>query len=185
MESARNRKSPSEDAKPAEFQLIQNSARPDAVRNARPAHLVSHPIQIYHPVFAKFLSRAFLPFDGDTETLQKTSEFINASRRCYRNERDRVLAIESSLSSLVHPSVLSAMRVNTGDGGWFLPDGAIPASCPLVPKQPVCAFVEVKNEAGAGSCDPILQCQSDFVKLCSAKNVGVPPTLDRKFTFTE
>jgi len=182
VEAARNRKSPSDDAKPGEFHAAQTSARRDAVRNERPVTLTGHPIQIYHPVFAKFLSRAFSPFSGDEKTLEETSDFINASRQCYRDETTRIKALRPYLSSLIHIDAWDEKTVPLDGKNYFKPDATIQAGCSWGPTRPICAFIEVKNEVGTGGCDPALQCQSDFVKLCTASTVGVLPTLDHQFT---
>ena len=176
-DAARKRKSPSEDAKHGALRPIQRISRIDAVRNERPMYLAGPPIQIYHPVFSKFLSLAFSPFDGDEETLQRTSEFIEASREFYDDEKTRVKAIGQSLSALVHSEVLND-PTNYTDGSSFKPDGTIYASHSPNSPRSVCAYVEVKNEIGTGGCDPALQCQSDFVKLCSSSTVGVLPIRD-------
>ncbi|KAF9643722.1 hypothetical protein BDM02DRAFT_3123011 [Thelephora ganbajun] len=172
-EAARKRKSPSDDAKPEELHHTQDLTRTDAVRNERPMHLSGPPIQIYHPVFAKFLSRAFLPFDGDEETLRQASELIKASRRCYEGEATRVQALRSHLSDLVHQDVLTQATITLDDNEWMKSDATVYTGCHWASAWPVCAFVEVKNEVGTGGCDSALQCQSDFVRLCSASAVSV------------
>lgn len=179
VEAARQRKSPSSDAKLSH--TTQKSTRQDAVRNERPIHLAGPPIQIYHPVFAKFLSRAFLQFDGNEEILQWTSKFIQVSRDCYENDAYRMSALRPCLADLVHGDAMIFSKVDLGDGKWFEPDATIRADYIQGRPQPVCAFVEVKNEVGTGGCDPALECQSDFVKLCSANSVGILPTLDYRF----
>ena len=181
MNAARKRKSPSEDAKHGALRPTQRIDRIDAVRNERPTHLAGPPIQIYHPVFSKFLSLAFSPFDGDEKTLQRTSEFIEASRRLYDDEKARVKAIRQHLSALVHNDVLTEETNEIDNGKCFKPDGTIFASPSPDPPRSVCAYVEVKNEIGTGGCDPTLQCQSDFVKCCSSSSVGVLPILGDKF----
>ena len=181
-EAARKRKSPSEDAKPAVLRSTQRSTNVDAVRNERPMYLSGPPIQIYHPVFGKFLSLASMPFDGDEETLRKTSEFIEASRRLYDNEDTRLKTLKPYLGTLVHPYA-SRQTTHMIDGGKkFAPHATIFSESPQESVSPVCAFLEVKNEVGTGSCDPALQCQSDFVKLCSSSDVGALPTFDHLLT---
>ncbi|KAF9643961.1 hypothetical protein BDM02DRAFT_3272735 [Thelephora ganbajun] len=167
-EAARKRRSPSDDAKPEELYHTQDLTRADAVRNERPMHLSGPPIQIYHPVFAKFLSRAFLPFGGDEETLRRTSEFIKASRQCYKDGVARMQALRSHLSDLVHQDIFTEATITLDDNEWMEPGATIYTGCHWGSAWPVCAFVEVKNEVGTGGCDPALQCQSDFVRLCSA-----------------
>jgi hypothetical protein len=89
-------------------------------------------------------------------------------------------ALRPLLADSVHPDIHRWVTLDIDDGEKITADGTVLAD--YSPERPlsVCAFVEVKNEVGTGACDPALQCQSDFVKLCSATTVGVPPTHDRK-----
>lgn len=174
--AGRKRKPPSEDAKPEELHNTQISTRVDAVHNERPIHLTCPPLQIYHPVFSKFLSNAFLPFSGDLETLRKTSQLMGASRQYYEHEWERADLLRSLLSTLVHPGFRDATSVPIDDDDEFWPDGKVNSTRLWGSALPVCALLEVKNEVGTGGCDPALQCQSDFVKLCSAEIVGTPPS---------
>ena len=143
--------------------------------------LIAPPIQIYHPVFAKFLSRAFLPFDGDDETLRQTSKFMRNSCWCYEDHATRVRALRPSLADLLHRNMFNSFIIYIDGSKQMNPDGAIYAGCYWGITMPVCAFLEVKNEVGTGDCDPALQCQSDFVTLCSSSTVSVLLALDRQF----
>ena len=143
-------------------------------------NLIAPPIQIYHPVFAKFLSRASLPFDGDDKTLRRTSDLLKVSCVCYKNEASRMLALRRLLADLVHDDMLESREIDFDDKRWMKPDATIFAR-PVMGLHPVCAFLEVKNEIGTGGCSPLLQCQSDFVKLCSSSMVSVLPALDHQF----
>lgn len=173
VKAARKRKPPSEDARPSTLLVTQQSKIPDAVYNTRPTHLAGPPIQIYHPVFTKFLSRAFLPFEGDEKTLQDTWEFIRVSRQWYKDKDSRMAALRTiNLPGLVHVGILNTLVLDS-NGSKYIPDGAVSIFHPLQLRTMFCAFVEVKNEVGTGGCDPAMQCQSDFVKLCCASTVGV------------
>ena len=161
--------------------MAQVSDRVDAVYNGRPMNLIAPPIQIYHPVFEKFLSRAFLPFDGDHGTLQRTSMFMEAACRCYNDEVARTVVLRPLLADLVHKHILNPMLITLDDNKRMQPDATIFANRNWGSMRPVCAFFEGKNEVGTGGCDPILQCQSDFVKLYSSSVVSVLLALDRQF----
>ena len=72
-------------------------------------YLVGPHIQIYHLVFAKLLSYAFFPFDGDEKTFRQTSEFIEVSRACYEDQATRVRSMRVHLASPVpvSPAVIA------------------------------------------------------------------------------
>jgi hypothetical protein len=149
-----------------------------AIYDERPGKKTGLPIAIYHPVFAKFLSRASADFEGDEGTLHKTSLFINASRDYYPTEGRRTAALQSSLKILLHDAVLTETILNIDADRRIIPDGVIQVKLPLRPqleREPVCFFTEVKNEVGAGDCDPALQCQSDYVKVYSSTLVSTLP----------
>ena len=161
--------------------MTQVSDRVDAVYNGRPMNLIAPPIQIYHPVFEKFLSRACLPFGGDDITLQRTSMVMEAACRCYKDEAARMVVLRPLLALLVHKDILNFGTIYLDDNRRMQPDATVFAGCNWGVMRPVCAFFEAKNEVGTGGCDPILQCQSDFVKLYSSSAVSVLQVLDPQF----
>ena len=131
---------------------------------------------IYHPVFAKFLSRAFADFEGDEATLRETSEFISASREYYDKEDGRIAELEPFLKRLLHSTVLTEMRFHLENDKTVAPDGHVRVTTNHrgLKQEPICFFTEVKNEVGVGKCDPALQAQSDFVKIYSSNIVRGP-----------
>jgi len=144
--------------------------------------LIAPPIQIYHSIFVKFLSRALVPFDGDDRTLRRTVEFMEASCDCYGDEAARMATLTPILMDLVHMNMSSSLKIGLDNQKRIEPDATIRAVCNVGLARPVCAFLEVKNEIGTGGCDPALQCQSDFVKLCSSSMVSVLPALCHHFS---
>jgi hypothetical protein len=140
-----------------------------------PPHLSPPPIQIYHPILTKFISRANSEFDGDEETLRLTSEFIQVSREFYSDKR-RWWALRHLPGVLIHPHILSSQKVYIGpEGHWILPSGVVwvdSKPIPIYSEHPICAFSEVEDEIGNGGWDPALHCQSDYVQVHSSDKVS-------------
>ena len=170
-EFGRKRGSPSEDATHTSRRTTQE--HDGAIYDERPEKRSGPPIVIYHPVFAKFLSRAFADFDGDEDTLRETSLFISASRGYYDEEHERIDALGPSLRTLLHPRVLKQTYLYLEGDEYIVPDGHIEVRTKHrgLEREPICFFTEVKNEVGAGGCDPALQGQSDFVRIYSSNFV--------------
>lgn len=185
--AARKRAAPSEDAKHSSRRTTQNRNRPDAIFDQRPVELTGPPIAIYHPIFAQFRSLASSDFAMDETILQNTWNFIETSRSFYADEYHRAPAVTQSLHRLV-PSFAWKPGFGFEDGRRIGPDGAVSVSlpqCPNLVKTPVCVFFEMKNEVGAGGCDPVQQCQSDFVRLYSSDDVSAFPSWAANLVPTE
>jgi hypothetical protein len=104
----------------------------DAIYNERPGRKSGLPNAIYHPVFANFLSRAFGDLEGDEATLRKTSLFINASHDYYPTEEKRIAALQSSLKSFLHDTVLTETILKFEKR--VIPDGVIQVKLPRYPQ---------------------------------------------------
>lgn len=146
------------------------------VYDDRPPEFSPPPIQIYHPTFTKFLSLATSKWNGEPDTLRKTSKFIQDSRNYYDGKNARRDSLLPSLQQLVHPEI-SNSSVFIEKGKWIHPEAILSVHVGSKPKEdPVCAFIHIVNEVGTGSPDPVLQSESAFVLTYSA--VEVSPLLD-------
>ena len=145
----------------------------DAIYNGRPIELTAPPIEIYHPVFAKFRREISVPIDKASfspDELEQASDLVTNSLAFYEDEIDRVVKISNQMRALVHDNVLNQTGIIWDNGRTFTPDGSIFASCRN--REPgVTAFIEVKNGIGEGLSDPIYQAQCDYVLYYSGKDV--------------
>ena len=136
-------------------------------------------ILIYHPVFPRFLSHSSKSLDG-VHIPVDIPELIQTSRRYFKLERQRMSAMEGYLRTLL-PGFISGQEITIDEEDHIRPDGAVAVNTPKsLPRQPYCVFLETKNESGTGTCDPTLQCQSDFLKVYSSNHVSALQSPSRR-----
>jgi hypothetical protein len=174
---ARKRDVPSTGALNSTLLRTQTDDREDAVYNGRPIQLTAPPVEIYHPVFAKFKQQIAEPIDKATFTdkeLRNAHRLIIDSVAFYANEKDRILKIQESLDVLVSPELFWNTEIPFGERS-FKPDGMMRCACDSLPHCDTGAyeFTEVKNGIGEAHSDPIHQAECDYVAYNAAKAVRV------------
>lgn len=145
----------------------QKEDRIDAIFNGRPIELTAPPIEIYHPVFAKFRRETSGPIHKASFTpdeLESAFELVICSLAFYDDVYDRIRAIENHLMALVDTEVVRVNYIRRDNGDIFAPAGSILVPCEkLGDHDAVTAFTEIKNGIGEGAADPIHQAQCDYV----------------------
>ena len=84
--AASKRDPPSTGAKNSTLRKTQKEKEIDAIYNGRPVNLTAPPIEIYHPVFAKFRHEISLPIDKSSftaEELGMAMELVTTSLAFY------------------------------------------------------------------------------------------------------
>ena len=150
---------------------VQHRGREDAVYNNRPHYLTGAPVQLYHPVFAKFIREISCPVEaGDLahEELEEAARFIDVSLDFFRDEtlRQKYLNdLDGTLGKLASGQIVVDARV-------IKPDGTTTVFCKSARREAVVRIVELKNEVGEGDSDPIMQAECGFVLICSSEMVA-------------
>ncbi len=174
--AARKRDSPSTGAKNSTLRKTQKENQADAMYNGRPIELTASPIEIYHPVFAKFRHEISRPIDKSSFTPDELSmvlELVTSLLAFYQDEDARIQAITTAMNALVDDQVLRRTEIIRDHGKPYKPDGSIFVQCEKFPRRDGAAtlFDEIKNGIGEGGSDPIHQAQCDYVLFYSAKDV--------------
>jgi hypothetical protein len=166
---ARLRESPSAGSKLHALLDSQCRDREDVIYNHRPHFLTGPPIQIYNPAFATFVREMSHPcskMEFTPKELGDALEFINVSLDFYKDEsfrRDKIHSLRV-LGDLTSPEVKFDSRT-------IKPDGTVTIYCPASKQEAIVRIVEMKNEIGEGSSDPIAQAECGFVLICSSEKV--------------
>ncbi|KIP01592.1 hypothetical protein PHLGIDRAFT_131192 [Phlebiopsis gigantea 11061_1 CR5-6] len=158
-----HRKSPSQDATTRELRSTQSWSRPDALYNWRPFELSPPPIQIYSPVFAKFTRAmaAEAPDDSTAAELDGALNVIQTSTAIYADQVDRLVNLAPAFEGLpmfLGSPVLYFRTKMEPDGAVFLSEGS----------ETLVAIVQLKNEIGAGDCDPLTQAECTYVNMVTS-----------------
>jgi hypothetical protein len=170
----RGQDAPSTSAKCSNLRIIQTPGHIDAIYNNRPPELTGPPIQIYHPVFATFIRELF---DTTTTLLPRTldmaRELIDVSLEFYESELQR----KAQLQKLKFWDSISIESTDyILDKSAIHPDGSITVHPPDGHRTAI-LIVELKNEIGEGSSDPIMQSERSWASICCSSMVGLflPP----------
>ena len=172
---ARNRDSPSTGGTNLGLLNAQKVNRIDAIYNGRPIELTAPPIEIYHPVFAKFRREISVPIEKSSfsaDELAQVSDLVAHSLAFYGKEIFRIAKIRKDMDALVDDHVLWVTSIARDNGASFLPNGSVFVLCDKLATYGVTAFTEVKNGIGEAGSDPIHQAQCDYVLYYSANDVG-------------
>ncbi len=180
--AARKRDPPSTGAKNSTLRKTQKENQADAIYNGRPINLTAPPIEIYHPVFAKFRREMSRPINKSSFTPDELSmafDLVTNSLAFYENEDDRIKAITTAMNALVDDQVLRRTEIMRDGGKFYKPDGSIFVQCEKFSRrdQAATGFNEVKNHTGEGGSDPIHQGECDFVLYYSAEDVRCSSSL--------
>jgi hypothetical protein len=174
--AASKRDPPSTGAKNSTLRKTQKENEVDAIYNGRPVNLTAPPIEIYHPVFAKFRHEISLPIDKSsftTEELSMAMELVTTSLAFYKDEDARIKEITTAMNVLVGEQALRRAEIMRDNGKHYTPDGSVFVQCEKFARhdEAASAFTEVKNGIGEGGSDPIQQAQCDYVLFYSADHV--------------
>ncbi|KAF8316230.1 uncharacterized protein EI90DRAFT_3173059 [Cantharellus anzutake] len=123
-----------------------------------PKPTVAIAIQLYHPAFAFFSSKAFDPgFEVPPELESQTYNLLVKSAAIYRSEEERRLKIKPILGKIIGRSLLA---VRNDD--FTAPDGSVMGSHP----GPASYILvnEGKKEIGDGGSDPSTQAAFSFLR---------------------
>ena len=150
--------------------LTQCESREDAIYNGRPYELAGPPVQIYHPVFAKFIREIYRPVkagDLTDEELEGAVAFMHASLDFYEDEsgrQDSLNKVKEALGEFATPR----MRI---DARPILPDGTTYVLCQSTKEFATVCITELGNEIGEGGFDPMMEAEREFVWTCSSEMV--------------
>ena len=174
--AASKRDSPSTGAKNSTLRKTQKENQADAIYNGRPINLTAPPIEIYHPIFAKFRHEISVKIDKSSFTPNELSmafDLVTNSLAFYEDEDARIKDITTAMNALVDDQVLRRTEIMRDCGKFYKPDGSIFVQCEKFPSrdEAATAFDEIKNAIGEGGSDPIHQAQCDYVLFYSAKDV--------------
>ncbi|KAI0636366.1 hypothetical protein C8Q77DRAFT_1072109 [Trametes polyzona] len=157
---------PSSEATVDRLCVTQTSTFPAAVHNGRPLDLTGLPPSIYHPAFAAFLR---LMHDDQHEF---TRADILTARSCvdacvafYRDEDQRIKDLKhTGLERAVHPLQRTFLTSfpHLLSSGRIAPDGSLSAPAENSNDSALFCIVEVENEIGKGTCDPIAQAEQCY-----------------------
>jgi len=180
--AARKRDPPSTGAKNSTLRKTQKENQADAIYNGRPINLTAPPIEIYHPIFAKFRSGISGSIDKSSFTpneLRMVCDLVTSSLAFYENEDARIKDITTAMNALVDDQVLRRTEIVRDNGKTYKPDGAVFVQCEKFVKrdQAASAFTEGKNGIGEAGSDPIHQAQCDYVLYNSADDVRCSSSL--------
>ena len=133
--------------------------------------MTAPPIEIYHPAFATFRTKAAAGIDHtifNPQDLNLAYDLVVNSADIYKNEDERKKNL-SSLGNFVHFDILAKLSFPTGKSAME-PDGTILRRFRANVAATLC-FTELKNEIGEGGCDPMRQAEIDYVCFYSAEQV--------------
>lgn len=119
---------------------------------APPPMTIAPPIQIYHPIFSRFLRMANdEKTDLSPEVLERVRDYMNFASSIKRNENQTNVKYRQELTKVLGITIneeLDADKTST-DGGVMVDVGDYERIAPLL--------VELKCIFGEGGCDPSIQ----------------------------
>ncbi|KAG9312767.1 hypothetical protein JVU11DRAFT_7204 [Chiua virens] len=172
---------PSQTAKSSEYAKFQSEDRRilDCRSSAvKPVNTVAPPIQLFHPAFAYFSSKAFDPaYDVPDSVVREVRDLMAEFSLIFTKENARQSHLKSLLSAAINYPLTSE---NNSDK--TLPDFVVRSSCGASPTYLVVG--EEKNEFGDGGSDPSAQAAFSFMRTVSQHEVKVtiPRSLPPCFT---
>jgi hypothetical protein len=174
--AALKRDSPSAGATNSTLRTTQKGNQADAIYNGRPVNLTAPPIEIYHPIFARFRREISRPIDKSSFTaaeLTMAMDLVAKSVAFFKTETVRITDIGTALKTLVDKDVLRETVIRRDNGNYYQPDGCVFVQCEKFSEytEAATAFTEVKNSVGEGGSDPIHQAECDYVLYYSANDV--------------
>ncbi|KAF7336569.1 hypothetical protein MSAN_02289100 [Mycena sanguinolenta] len=151
---------PSQAAKSANYRMEQSGSNPlydGRYDDANPAATIAPPVQLYHPVFARFIddvNNTALEIPG--EVLVATADLMHKASGIYQDEDARKSKIRPALKKALSLDITNLVNDDrtSPDGGimWTIskPEAALDHTVAL-------AIKEEKRELGEGGCDPSTQ----------------------------
>ncbi|KAI0089695.1 hypothetical protein BDY19DRAFT_119915 [Irpex rosettiformis] len=168
---ARSRLSPSTSARLSTSRWNQQNTEPDAIYNGRPIDLLQPPIALWHPVFSKFRRLMSIPaetLEFSHGELDRARRFVVASSENYDDDHERCSQLSDN-SPFARSGCFAERWMLDGE---VTSDGGTSTSVNVPYAESVevfSCFVEVRNEVGVGSLDPMMQAQCTYRAMCSSR----------------
>ena len=144
--------SPSESAKSSAYakSQIAYSIFDGRYRDGKPRTSVAPPIQLFHPVFARFLDDMKGTGDVPNDIIRGTTGYMMAVSAIYASEEERRAALTPLLCAILDINIQTIMNEDESSA-----DGVVELSTEL--GSVLLYLQEKKNEFGDGGSDPSTQ----------------------------